>query len=104
MSHLSFPAAPVFGVVSDRNKPMSSGVNQLYLDDIFDEFLFSSQYQGDKINNSFAGKDNDYSKFMKDDDDDLDSLEDDDDTDPKKRKRSRGLQRNMTEEQKVERR
>jgi hypothetical protein len=101
MSQFSYPAAPIFGVVTERDKPQNS---QLYLDDIFDEFLFSAQ--PDRGIDLIGGqRDKSIDKSSKSDDDDFESFDEDDNLDDlKKRKRSRGIQRNMTEEQKVERR
>ena len=96
---INFPAAPIFGVIGERDATKSS---QLYIDDIFDEFLFSN----DKHPNFFGDSEkNRLDKYGDLDDDDLDSdNEDTVDSSDKKRKRSRGLQKNMSEEQKVERR
>lgn len=95
---INFPAAPIFGVIGDRDATKSS---QLYIDDIFDEFLFSN----DKQQNYFGDEKNRLDKYGDLDDDDIDSdNEDTVDSGDKKRKRSRGLQKNMSEEQKVERR
>lgn len=105
------PPPPIFGVIGD-NKVDRPGIISLV--DIFDEFLFSNDRVGginiqgtgfiDKTSykNGPAVKD-----FLGDDYDSYDDEEDDDDDDNedgRKRKRGRGLQRNMTEEQKVERR
>lgn len=90
-SKSQFPPPPVFGVLGD-DKANKTGIYSLV--DIFDDFLFS----GDKGLGNNAGQ--------KEDDDDFDSHDDDgdDSLDGKRRKRSRQLQRNMTEEQKIERR
>ena len=84
------PPPPVFGVLGE-DKGNKTGIYSLV--DIFDDFLFS----GDK--NAPAAS-------QKDDDDDFDSQDDegDESLDGKRRKRSRQLQRNMIEEQKIERR
>ena len=91
------------------------------LDDIFDEFLFSSDNAMSNNNNNNNNSNNSINIsgqiFKKgtstsevthadSDDDDLDDDDDDDDLDNewKKRKKQRGLHKNMSEEQKVERR
>jgi len=88
---------PVFG--------SSDGNADLLLDDIFDEFLFSSDRRGTNSNdivNSRSMGDHRGGGFS---DNDLGSSgSDDDDDDDQARKRSRGISRNMTEQQKVERR
>ena len=87
-----------FGFIGDDTK--TDGM----LDDIFDEFLFSSDNNG--VNNvSAPNVRNDVTHGESDDDED-DEDDDDDDVDSewKKRKRQRGLHKNMSEEQKVERR
>lgn len=97
---VNYPAAPIFGVVGDKDKKSS----QIYLDDIFDEFLFAADRSNFDKDKKLSKDINSSSKFDIDDDDDLESLDDDSFDGDKKRKRSRGIQRNMTEEQKVERR
>ena len=98
------PPAPIFGVMGNEQKIGKTGIISLV--DIFDEFLFSNdkntaqpQRQGEP-DKSAGG-----ALSHNDEDGDDDSYDDGDETeDGKKRKRSRGIQRNMTEEQKVERR
>ncbi|RYG65079.1 hypothetical protein EON64_12675 [archaeon] len=84
------PPPPVFGVLGD-DKASKTGIYSLV--DIFDDFLFS----GDKGSGVVEQKEveDDFDSYDEDGDDSLDS---------KRRKRSRQLQRNMTEEQKIERR
>eukprot|EP01035_Chromulina_nebulosa_P019101 gene19101-24935_t len=94
---LGFPAPPIFGVIGNPRGSTKSG--SVYLDDIFDEFLFSNDRQSDLFPNNKSSDNKNLDKFDDDDDDDDDTIDSD-----KKRKRPRGNQRNMTEEQKIERR
>ena len=80
--------APVFGVArAPGSKP-----SILSLDDIFSDFLFHGGSKDD--GDDFSGDD-----FSGDDDGDEDKK-----GDGRQRKRVRGLHRNMSEDQKVERR
>ena len=102
------PQPPIFGVLGSDEKIGKTGIISLV--DIFDEFLFAN----DRTNNAAIKQEN----LLKDRDDSGDIRDDDDDgdydsfgeegfdetEDGKKRKRTRGMQRNMTEEQKIERR
>jgi hypothetical protein len=93
----SIPPPPIFGVKPDDqfNKSMVT------LDDIFEDFFLPEKSaKSNKSMGLASARDDD-----DDDDDDADDDDSQDDQDSKKRKRSsRTLQRNMTEEQKVERR
>lgn len=97
---------PLFGTI--REKDSDKGYDILSLDDIFDQFLFSSDTQpslSNKISSSFGGSRT--SIHAKEDFDDYDSADydSDDDEDGGGRKRARTtIHRNMTEQQKVERR
>eukprot|EP01038_Epipyxis_sp_PR26KG_P004623 gene4623-6502_t len=92
MNPNQFPPPPIFGMLGGDEKIGRTGIVSLV--DIFDEFLFSNDRNSQQLNN---GKD----QTLEDDD----YYSDDDDGDEKgKKKRARGVQRNMTEEQKVERR
>jgi hypothetical protein len=91
MSSKQFPPPPLFGVFGGTQT--ANQTNALSIVDIFDEFLFSNeQIIG---NNSTSNLNYD---------DDFDSVEGDETEEGKKRKKTRGLQRNMTEDQKTERR
>lgn len=94
------PVPPIFGSASSSNDPSIRGVPGLIsLDDIFDDFLFSTE----RLSGGQQTKEEDIKVQL--DNDDFDESDDDgDDADSKRRKRARGLQRYMTEEQKVERR
>ena len=106
---IRMPPPPIFGVLGGDDKIGKTGIISLV--DIFDEFLFAN----DRTTNSLLKQEN---NLLKDKDDSGDMRDDDDDgdydsfgeegfdetEDGKKRKKSRGLQRNMTEEQKIERR
>lgn len=107
-SNRALPPPPIFGVACGGDEKKNGIIS---LDDIFDEFLFSSDRQQSRLDIYSEARNGSSSAGFKDDDDCEDYDEDDDDddcfdedADGKKRKRSRGLQRNMTEEQKVERR
>ena len=96
---------PLFGTI--RDKDGDKGHDILSLDDIFDQFLFSSDTNpsSNKILPDFGGFN--ASNQAKDDFDDYDSADydTDDDDDGGGRKRARtAIHRNMTEQQKVERR
>jgi hypothetical protein len=102
-SKSQLPPPPIFGVSGDE-RVARNGIISLV--DIFDDFLFS----GDR-NSANSGQAVNYhsqDKILADPDDegDYDSNDDDldDSEDGKRRKRNRVLQRNMTEEQKIERR
>ena len=93
------PVPPIFGSASSSNEPSRGVSGVISLDDIFDDFLFSTERQSGGQNT----KEEDIKVQL--DNDDFDESDDDgDDADSKRRKRARGLQRYMTEEQKVERR
>lgn len=95
---MGIPPPPVFGIVSD-DKIGKPGIVSLV--DIFDEFMFSNERNQFSYQEGADGS----STHTKEDDGDYDSLDEDDiDESGRKRKRSRGIQRNMTEEQKIERR
>jgi hypothetical protein len=125
------PPPPIFGVSGENKASGSSGIISLV--DIFDEFLFANdrnnnntnnnnppssnygteksgpRFRNEKDHSSDGGNRADRDSFKDDDDVDYDSLDGDgdgfDDTeDGKKRKRARGLPRNVSEVQKVERR
>ena len=102
------PLPPIFSSAVKSGEDQYNNKNGIIsLDDIFDEFLFSSENNKNKFNNNPSSSDN-----YKDDDDDGDddnsddgSDDDEEGADGKKRKRtSRSLNRSMTNEQKVERR
>jgi hypothetical protein len=95
-SSIPLPPPPVFGMVGGAKH---AKVGAISLDDIFEEFAFSAPTGGvSKLGGAIDDGDDD-------DDDESDGGDyDGDDGDPKRRKRPRGLTRNMTEEQKVERR
>lgn len=114
MASQQLPPPPIFGMIGgegDNSKMGKTGIVSLV--DIFDEFLFSNDRntqqsavaKSEKVGTSGGSG---HSNDLNDDDDaDYDSEDGDgfDDTeDGKKRKRSRGINRNMTEEQKIERR
>jgi hypothetical protein len=97
------PPPPIFGVIGsnseDSRNAARSGIISLV--DIFDDFLFS----GDQ-NTSLGDATGLGTELEQAGDDEADYASDgmDDSIDGKQSKRSRTLQRNMTEEQKVERR
>lgn len=96
-----FPPPPIFGVMGNDQKMGKPGIVSLV--DIFDEFLFSNDKNAQQSNRHVSSTAD--ASGMSNFDEDRDSYDDGDDTeDGKKRKRARGMQRNMTEEQKVERR
>ena len=104
---LDLPPPPIFGVAAaEKGTTKSGGI--LSLDDIFDEFLFSGERPHSRAPAGSSRSVLDRADDMNDDDDDDDDSDDDgydDDSDGRKKKRARGgIQRNMTEEQKVERR
>lgn len=108
-SPAQIPPPPIFGHLGKEEKIGRNGIISLV--DIFDEFLFSGDRNSNSVvqNKSNDRKDSNKSKQDNDDDDfdDDDSLDADgyeEGEDGKKRKRPRGVQRNMTEEQKIERR
>ena len=78
----------------------------LTLDDIFDEFLFSTYKSGDDANTTSenANKTLIHSKNHLGDASESDDSDDDDDDIDEPRKRARGSNKSMTEQQKVERR
>lgn len=93
------PVPPIFGSASSSNDPSRGLSGVISLDDIFDDFLFSTE----RPSGGQKTKEEDIKVQL--DNDDFDESDDDgDDADSKRRKRARGLQRYMTEEQKVERR
>jgi hypothetical protein len=95
-SQFTLPPPPIFGVKSNEEQLSKNGI--ISLDDIFEDF-FLPENSKTKFQQSNDYRDDD------DDDDDDDNSQEGGDTEGKKRKRtSRSLQRNMTEEQKVERR
>jgi hypothetical protein len=97
----SLPPPPVFGLVGNHGNLANNALGGKHppktlmsLDDIFDDFLLEkaqSTAGGEKNANTYEDDDS------MDDDDDYDE-------DSHKKKRHRGLNRNMTEEQKIERR
>ena len=94
MAHSNRSNAPIFGAFSKHpNKGSDVGI-----DDVFDNFIFSGNDAAKggaaigKIKEGVNGHD------------DCDSIDDDGDDHHKKRKRPRGQNRSMTEEQKIERR
>lgn len=98
-SSSQLPAPPIFGLKSGDESFGKIGI--ISLDDIFEDFLLpndAKKFQNDLENSKF------------DDEDDFDDDDDDDDSQEggeggkKRKKMSREMQRNMTEEQKVERR
>jgi hypothetical protein len=112
-SPAQLPPPPIFGVMGSDDAIGRPGIISLV--DIFDEFLFAgdrSGQGGNQQSNAAGFTDKNVpasreSNIDEDDDGDEDSYDGDgfdEEGDGKKRKRSRGLQRNMTEEQKVERR
>ena len=105
-SSYTLPPPPIFGTVGKSTGVIgdNSPHHLMNLDDIFEDFFPPNNLDSMPrlFNQSSSGGHHNY----KDDDDDDD---DDDDSegggDDKKRKRnSRNIQRNMTEEQKIERR
>jgi len=107
---MSLPPPPIFGIAGGEERAGKNGI--IFLDDIFDEFLFSNERQLGRSHTTDKSE-TAQNSAVKDEVDDDDEDDGDDDSqdgegfeyeDGKKRKRSRGLQRNMTEEQKVERR
>lgn len=105
----SVTAPPAFGIVQTPVEgPSKSSI--LSLDDIFDEFVFSSNNRPQVRSSGQTdkkGSENCDSNYK--DDEGYDSIDDDDDDNDedgenRNKKRTRGLHSNMTEEQKVERR
>jgi hypothetical protein len=96
------PPPPVFGLSRAANEDLNtSNSGSICLDDIFDEFLFA----GDRstVNTSTTSKV--FERYGSNDDDfDDDTDEGSGDEDSKKIKRPRNQHRNMSEQQKVERR
>jgi len=88
--------------IGDDNKGDNDGDGML--DDIFDEFLFSSDNGISSLPQT--NKKGTISEITNGDSDEDDDDDDDDEVDSewKKRKRQRGLHKNMSEEQKIERR
>ena len=91
---------PLFGAIGQDEKVPRNGIISLV--DIFDDFLFSGERSNTvnrsvKNNNEVLNEEDDY-------DDDDDSESNDESADGKPRKKSRTSTRNMTEEQKLERR
>lgn len=93
---------PLFGTIGQDDKVPRNGIISLV--DIFDDFLFSGDRSSSQVygngktrNDNFQGDDDD-----DDDEDDYDS--NDDSVDGKPRKRTRNSNRNMTDEQRLERR
>jgi len=113
---------PLFGLMQSNDRTGGANSNNISLDDIFDEFLFANEQrdivksEGQKGKSNYDNSKDDYGDEYggKDDYGDDDSFDGDGDGDGeditdengqiKKKKRSRGQQRYMTEEQKVERR
>lgn len=105
MSSNQFPDPPVFSVAGvGDDKFTRRGITSLV--DIFDDFLFSSN-GNEKIVSSGLEKKIHPDTPAKDDDDEEEFEDDDesnDDSEGRPRKKSRGSNRHMTEEQKIERR
>lgn len=105
------PPPPIFGMMGNENEKIGkTGIISLV--DIFDEFLFSNERNAAQQTGAqtsaksstviSCANDNDNDDG---DEDDYDSDDGDETEDGKKRKRAqRGMNRNMTEEQKIERR
>jgi len=97
-----FPPPPVFGVHGQEDPSGKNGIISLV--DIFDDFLFQGNNHSHGAGNG-QHQMQQFAKFAKDmDDEDEDDLSGDESEDGLRRKRPRGFQRSMTEEQKVERR
>jgi PAS domain S-box-containing protein len=90
--------------IGDDIKGDNDGDGDGMLDDIFDEFLFSSDNGISSLPQT--NKKGTISEITNGDSDEDDEDDDDDEVDSewKKRKRQRGLHKNMSEEQKIERR
>ena len=125
---MSLPPPPIFGTISNSSGTMGEHKHTgapISLDDIFDDFIFDKVDSKSKMNAANVGmgvassgasssgsgramgngaddmddrEDDGYDSMLDDDDDD------DEDGEGRKKKRARGLNKNMTEEQKVERR
>ena len=86
---------PLFGTIGHDEKVSKSGIISLV--DIFDDFLFP----GDRPDKN---RDNKINAGDDDDDDEADFDSNDESIDGKPRKRMRNSNRNMTDEQRLERR
>ena len=95
-SSSKLPAPPIFGLKGGDESYGKVGI--ISLDDIFEDFLLpadAKKFQNELENSKFDDEDD-----FDDDDDDEDSQE----GGKKRKKMTKEMQRNMTEEQKVERR
>lgn len=104
---LSLPPPPIF--VQGGSADAISKPSILSLDDIFDEFLFSSDKPQVRSSGNIEKKGVESGENNYKDDEGYDSIDDDDDENDedgegRNKKRTRGLHSNMTEEQKIERR
>lgn len=93
---------PLFGTMGQEEKVPRTGIISLV--DIFDDFLFS----GERSNNHLVGNGKNRTDSIHGDDDDEEDEDDydsnDESIDGKPRKRMRTTNRNMTDEQRLERR
>jgi len=97
-SSSKLPAPPIFGLKGGDEAYGKVGI--ISLDDIFEDFLLpdAKKFQNELENGKFDDEDDD------DDDDDDEEDEEGGGGGKKRKKISKEMQRNMTEEQKVERR
>lgn len=99
-SGAKLPAPPIFGLKGGDESYSKAGI--ISLDDIFEDFLLpadAKKFQNELENSKFDDEDD-----FDDDDDDDDGSQEAGEGGKKRKKMSREMQRNMTEEQKVERR
>lgn len=103
------PPPPIFGISQAGAGEAISKPAVLSLDDIFDDFLFSSDRPQVSSSGHTDKKGVENCETNYKDDEGYDSIDDDDDENDEEgegrnKKRTRGLHSNMTEEQKIERR